>query len=95
MGGRSVEFVSLSLLGCFGDCPECAKGIKKRLWESSDAGENASPAAAFARQSAITQREEKAVGLEGGFQQGLMEPQARSPGMAPRAALASLGAEGH
>lgn len=91
MGGRSVECVSLSLSGCFGDCPECVKGIRKPLWESSGAGENASPAAAFAPQSAITQREERAVGLEGGFQQGLMEPQARSPGMALRAALALFG----
>lgn len=62
--------------------------------ESSEAGENASPAAGFARQSAITQQEEKAIRLERGFQRGLMEPQARSPGMAPGAAPAPFGCWG-
>jgi len=41
------------------------------LRESGGAGENASPAAGFAQQSAITQREEKAFRLERDFQQGL------------------------
>lgn len=62
--------------------------------ESSDAGENVSLVAGFAQQSVITQREEKAVRLERGFQQGLREPQAQSPGMAPRAAPAPFGCWG-
>lgn len=39
--------------------------------------------------------ESRVVRLEKGFQQGLMEPQAPSPGMAQRAALSPLGAGEH
>lgn len=93
--GQALGFSLLSLSACFSNCPERVKGIREMLQESSKAGENVLPEAGSAQQSAITQWEEKAVWPEKGFQQGLMEPQAWSPGMAPKCPWPLSGAGGH
>lgn len=91
---QALGFSVLSLSTCFSNCPEGAKGIREMLQESSKARENVLPEAGSAQQSAIMQWEEKAVRPERDFQPGLMEPQAWSPGMAPKCPCPLSGAGG-
>lgn len=97
-GGTNIGFFSPLPLRVFQQLSresERNKGNVAGEQESSKAGENVLPEAGSAQQSAITQWEEKAVRPERGFQQGLMEPQAWSPGMAPKCPWPLSGAGGH